>query len=79
MSQVFAETGDLMASVIVAAFEAEATIRQTLSSVLAQTYQEIEVIVVDDGSSDATSAIVGEFLARDARFQLIRQSNAGVF
>ena len=36
------------------------------------------MIVVDDGSSDATSAIVGEFLARDARFQLIRQSNAGV-
>jgi cellulose synthase/poly-beta-1,6-N-acetylglucosamine synthase-like glycosyltransferase len=48
-----------LVSVIVAAFEAEATIRQTLSSVLAQTYQEIEVMVVDDGSSDANSAIVG--------------------
>jgi CDP-glycerol glycerophosphotransferase len=46
--------------------------------VLAQTYQEIEVIVVDDGSSDGTSAIVEEFVTRDARFQLVRQSNAGL-
>ena len=65
-------------SVIVPAFDAAASIRQTLNSVLAQTYQEIEVIVVDDGSSDATSAIVEEFVARDARFQLVRQNNAGV-
>ena len=36
------------------------------------------MIVVDDGSSDATGAIVEEFVARDARFQLVRQSNAGV-
>jgi glycosyltransferase involved in cell wall biosynthesis len=65
-------------SVIVPAFDAAANIRQTLNSVLAQTYQEIEVIVVDDGSSDATSAIAEEFGARDPRFHLIRQSNAGV-
>jgi glycosyltransferase involved in cell wall biosynthesis len=57
-----------LVSVIVPAFDAAAKIRQTLNSVLAQTYQEIEVIVVDDGSSDATSAIVEEFVARDARF-----------
>ena len=65
-------------SVIVPAFDAAAYIRQTLNSVLAQTYQEIEVIVVDDGSTDATSAIVKEFVAKDARFHFIRQSNAGV-
>jgi glycosyltransferase involved in cell wall biosynthesis len=67
-----------LVSVIIPAFNAAAHIRQTLNSVLAQTYQEIEVIVVDDCSSDATSAIVEEFVARDARFQLVRQSNAGV-
>jgi glycosyltransferase involved in cell wall biosynthesis len=67
-----------LVSVVVPAFDAAANIRQALNSVLAQTYQEIEVIVVDDGSSDATSSIVEEFVARDARFQLIRQSNAGV-
>jgi glycosyltransferase involved in cell wall biosynthesis len=67
-----------LVSVIIPAFNAEADIRPTLNSVLAQTYQEIEVIVVDDGSSDATAAIVDEFVTRDARFQLVRQSNAGV-
>jgi glycosyltransferase involved in cell wall biosynthesis len=67
-----------LVSIIIPAFNAAANIRQTLNSVLAQTYQAIEVIVVDDGSSDATAAIVEEFVARDARFQLVRQSNAGV-
>lgn len=65
-------------SVVIPAFNAAGNIRQTLNSVVAQTYQEIEVIVVDDGSSDATGAIVEEFVARDARFQLLHQSNAGV-
>ena len=67
-----------LVSVIIPAFNAGADIRQTLNSVLAQTYQAIEVIVVDDGSSDATAAIVEEFVTRDARIQLVRQSNAGV-
>jgi glycosyltransferase involved in cell wall biosynthesis len=67
-----------LVSVIIPALDAALTIRQTLDSVLTQTYQEIEVIVVDDGSSDATSTIVEEFVARDARIQLVRQSNAGV-
>lgn len=67
-----------LVSVIIPAFNAAAYIRQTLNSVLAQTYQEIEVIVVDDGSSDATAVIVEEFSTRDDRFHLVRQSNAGV-
>ena len=67
-----------LVSVVIPTFDAAANIRQTLDSVLAQTYEEIEVIVVDDGSSDATSAIVDEFVARDPRFNLIRQHNAGV-
>ena len=65
-------------TVIIPAYNAAATVRQTLNSVLAQSYQQIEVIVVDDGSSDNTSAIVGEFVERDARFKLVAQSNAGV-
>jgi glycosyltransferase involved in cell wall biosynthesis len=67
-----------LVSIIVPAYNAATTIRQTLNSVLAQTYQEFEVIIVDDGSSDATGAIVEEFAAKDARFQFVRQSNAGV-
>ena len=67
-----------LVSVIIPAYNAEAYIRQTLNSVLAQTYQSFEVIVVDDGSSDTTTLIVESFVKRDARFQLVRQSNAGV-
>ena len=67
-----------LVSVIIPAFNAAEYIRQTLNSVLAQTYQAMEVIVVDDGSSDATGAIVEEFVKKDARVQLVRQSNAGV-
>jgi glycosyltransferase involved in cell wall biosynthesis len=63
-------------SVIVPAFNEPAYIRQTLYSVLAQTYRKIEVIVVDDGSSDSTAEIVEEFVASDLQFQLIRQANA---
>ena len=67
-----------LVSVIIPAFNAAHFIRQTLKSVLAQTYQEIEVIVVDDGSTDATCATVEEFAKKDARFRLVRQCNAGV-
>ena len=67
-----------LVSVIIPAFNAEGSIRQTLESVSVQTYPAIEVIVVDDGSSDTTTAIVEEFATNDPRFQLIRQLNAGV-
>jgi glycosyltransferase involved in cell wall biosynthesis len=67
-----------LVSVIIPAFNAASDVRQTLDSVLAQTYQEIEVIVVDDGSVDDTSAVVENFARRDPRLKLLRQANAGV-
>ena len=62
---------------IIPAFNAAEYIRETLHSVLAQTYRALEVIVVDDGSADATGSIVKEFVEKDARVQLVRQCNAG--
>jgi glycosyltransferase involved in cell wall biosynthesis len=67
-----------LVSVIIPAFNAATNIRQTLDSVRAQTYQNYEVIVVDDGSSDDTTAIVEELVRKDSRFQLVRQENRGV-
>jgi glycosyltransferase involved in cell wall biosynthesis len=67
-----------LVSVVVPAFNAAGVIRQTLDSVVAQTYKNLEVIVVDDGSSDNTSPIAEEFVKKDPRFQLVRQSNQGV-
>jgi glycosyltransferase involved in cell wall biosynthesis len=64
-------------SILVAAYNAEAFIAETIDSVLAQTFADWELIVCDDGSVDATSAIVESFAAGDARIKLVRQANAG--
>lgn len=69
-----------LVSVIIPAYNAEDYISQCLSSVLSQTLSDIEVIVVDDGSTDRTASIVEELTHRDGRIRLIRQENqcAGV-
>jgi hypothetical protein len=64
-------------SVVVPAFNAAATIGRTLRSALAQTYPAIEVIVVDDGSTDGTAGIVAEAAAGDPRVRLIRAERGG--
>lgn len=54
-------------SVIVAAFNAEATIRQCLESMLKQDFRDFELIVVDDHSSDRTALICAQYAAADSR------------
>lgn len=63
-------------SVVVPAYQAARFIQATLRSILSQTVNAIEVIVVDDGSTDETAARVSEI--EDDRLHLIRQENAGV-
>ena len=67
-----------LVSVIIPAYNAEMFIAQTLESVLAQTYVNIEVLVVDDGSSDRTLEIIKSFALRDSRLILLQQVNSGV-
>ena len=62
-------------SVIIPSFNCEAYIEQTLAGVLAQQVDELEVLVVDDGSSDRTEALVR---GHDSRVRWIPQANAGV-
>jgi glycosyltransferase involved in cell wall biosynthesis len=62
-----------LASVVIAAYNAEGSLAQTLTSVLAQDYAPFEVIVVDDGSIDATAEVAAGFPA----VRCIRQANAG--
>ncbi len=64
-------------TVIIPVFNAERGIRDCLASVLAQTHKEIEVLCVDDGSTDASPDILAEHAARDRRVRVIRQENAG--
>jgi glycosyltransferase involved in cell wall biosynthesis len=67
-----------LVSVVIPAFNAAAHLGQTIASAAAQTYGTIEIIVVNDGSTDATEAIAVEFSARDSRIRVVNQSNAGV-
>ncbi|MBD1826617.1 glycosyltransferase [Microcoleus vaginatus GB1-A2] len=67
-----------LVSVIIPAYNAEPFIEETLTSVLAQTYPAIEVLVVDDGSQDRTSEIVKKIGKKDSRVQLLKQQNSGV-
>ena len=65
------------ASIVVPAFNVSATLAETLTSLLAQTYASFEIIVVDDGSTDDTPLIAARF-ARDRRVRVIRQANRGL-
>jgi glycosyltransferase involved in cell wall biosynthesis len=66
-----------MISVLLPAYNAESTIAEAISSVLAQTFSQFEVLIVDDGSTDKTSQVIGQF--SDPRIRVIRQeTNQGL-
>jgi glycosyltransferase involved in cell wall biosynthesis len=67
-----------LVSVIIPAYNAAAFIERTLVSVLNQSYQNLEAIVVDDGSQDETVEIVKNYAQKDERIILLQQKNAGV-
>ena len=56
-----------LVSVLIPCFNAERFVGAALESVLAQTYAPIEVIVVNDGSSDGSAAVLAAFCARGSR------------
>lgn len=64
------------ASIIVPAYNAQATLAATLRSLLAQSFADLEIIVVDDGSRDGTAACATAL--DDPRIRLIRQANRGL-
>lgn len=66
-----------MVSVIIPVYNVEKYLRECLDSVLAQTYKDLEVILVDDGSSDNSGAICDEYAERDSRFRVIHKKNGG--
>ncbi|MGW7093704.1 bifunctional glycosyltransferase/CDP-glycerol:glycerophosphate glycerophosphotransferase [Streptomyces sp. NPDC054874] len=65
-------------SVVVPVHNVEAYLEDCLRSVADQTLEAIEVVMVDDGSTDGSARIAAEFAARDSRFRLVRQRNAGL-
>jgi glycosyltransferase involved in cell wall biosynthesis len=65
-------------SVIVPAYNIEAYLPRCLDSLLNQTYQNLEVIVVDDGSSDQTGTIIDRYAAQNSRIIPVHKENGGV-
>lgn len=68
-----------MVSIIIATYNSEKTLRRAMESVLAQSYQNWECIVVDGASKDSTLSIVKEFVERDARFRYISEPDHGIY
>ena len=67
-----------LVSIIVPVYNVADYVAECLESLRAQTYGNIEVIVVDDGSTDGSGQICDRFAARDSRFRVIHQRNQGL-
>lgn len=65
-------------SVLFPAYNAERYLREALGSILAQTFNDLECIVVDDGSADRTPEILQAFAQRDDRLRIISRPNTGI-
>ena len=64
-----------LVSIIIPTYNRAHLIGETLDSILAQTYQNWECIIVDDGSSDNTDEVVGEYTKKDTRFKYYHRTN----
>ena len=68
----------LLVSVIVPVYNVAPYLREALDSVVNQTYKDLEIIIVDDGSADGSASICEEYAASDSRIKLIHQTNKGL-
>jgi len=67
-----------LVSLLLPAYNAATTLPTCLASIAAQTLTDLEVIAVDDGSTDATPTLLADFARRDPRVRVIRQAHGGI-
>ena len=68
---------DMMISVIVPVYKVERYLDQCVESIVGQTYRDLEIILVDDGSPDGCPALCDTWAARDSRIRVIHKANGG--
>lgn len=69
---------DILVSVIVPVYNVEDYLGRCVDSILAQTYQNLEVILVDDGATDSSGKICDEYARKDSRVRVIHKENGGL-
>ena len=67
-----------MISVVVPVYNVEKYLAKCLESIIAQTYRDIEIVLIDDGSTDESGKICDEYAQRDKRIRVIHQENKGL-
>ena len=67
-----------MVSIIVPVYNAQRYLHRCVASILEQSLQDIQLILVDDGSADGSGTLCDEFAAKDSRVMVLHQKNAGV-
>ena len=67
-----------LVSVLMPVFNTKAYLHRAIDSVLTQTYKTIELVIIDDGSTDGSSPILDDYAQSDTRITLIHQTNKGV-
>ena len=65
-------------SVIIPAYNIEGYLGRTLDSVLAQTYKNLEILIINDGSTDNTAKVIEDYTEKDSRIRGINKENGGV-
>ena len=72
------ESNNPLISILIPAYNIAEYLPQCLDSAIGQTYSNLEIVVIDDGSTDKTGEILDQYAARDSRIHAIHQPNAGL-
>lgn len=70
--------GNELISIIVPIYNVEKYLRECLDSILGQTYEHFECLLINDGSPDNSAEICGEYVSKDSRFKYFEKENGGV-
>jgi glycosyltransferase involved in cell wall biosynthesis len=68
----------MLVSILIPVYNAELYLGECLDSVLAQTHHELQIIAINDGSTDSSASILNDYASRDSRLQIVHRENRGV-